>query len=121
SSCRRPTPRARRSATRRSSWCSTTSSSWAPPCHPSPLPVPAATQAFEQLVENDAVRLLAARAQAANPSFALTDENIADVAAICSRLDGLPLAIELAAARLRALTPAEVERRLGAALTLPVE
>ena len=86
-----------------------------------PLPVPAATQAFEQLVENDAVRLLAARAQAANPSFALTDENIADVAAICSRLDGLPLAIELAAARLRALTPAEVERRLGAALTLLVE
>jgi predicted ATPase len=86
-----------------------------------PLPVPSGAQAFEHLVENDAVRLLAARAQAANPSFALTDENISDVAAICTRLDGLPLAIELAAARLRALTPAEVERRLGAALTLLVE
>jgi predicted ATPase len=47
-----------------------------------PLPVPSGAQAFEHLVENDAVRLLAARAQAANPSFALTDENISDVAAI---------------------------------------
>ncbi|WP_433330350.1 BTAD domain-containing putative transcriptional regulator [Spirillospora sp. CA-294931] len=59
-----------------------------------------------------AVRLFAARAAAAAPGFALTAENAADVATICSRLDGIPLALELAAARVRALGVRELAGRL---------
>ncbi|MDQ2683036.1 MAG: NB-ARC domain-containing protein, partial [Chloroflexota bacterium] len=61
---------------------------------------------------SDAVSLFVARAQAANAAFELTDEIAPAVASICRRLDGLPLAMELAAARLRALTPAMVVERL---------
>jgi predicted ATPase/DNA-binding SARP family transcriptional activator len=86
-----------------------------------PLPVPAAAGVFEELVGNDAVRLFAARAQAADPGFALTDSNVGNVAAVCRRLDGLPLAIELAAARVKVLTPVALERRLGQALELLVD
>ncbi|WP_019631259.1 AfsR/SARP family transcriptional regulator [Actinomadura atramentaria] len=59
-----------------------------------------------------AVRLLAERAAAVAPGFAVTSANAADVRRICRALDGVPLAIELAAARLRALTPAQVADRL---------
>jgi non-specific serine/threonine protein kinase len=62
---------------------------------------------------DDAVMLFAQRAAAALPSFTLTEENTATVAEICSRLDGLPLAIELAAARLRAMSPEQILDRLG--------
>jgi predicted ATPase/DNA-binding winged helix-turn-helix (wHTH) protein len=86
-----------------------------------PLPVPAAAGRFEEVVANDAVRLFAARAQAVDPSFALTDANIASVASVCRRLDGLPLAIELAAARTKVLQPAAIEQRLEQALELLVE
>ena len=86
-----------------------------------PLPTPAATHSFEALTANDAVRLFATRAQAVSPGFALTQENVESVAAICRRLDGLPLAIELAAARTRALPPSAIEQRLGQALALLVE
>ena len=64
------------------------------------------------LFGSEAVRLLVERGRAASPGFAVTHENAAAVAQICLRLDGLPLAIELAAARLRALPPDEVARRL---------
>ncbi|MBU3065703.1 protein kinase [Nocardia sp. NEAU-G5] len=60
----------------------------------------------------DAIRLFVERATAAVPGFALTEDNVAAVAEICRRLDGLPLAIELAVARLRALAPEQILRRL---------
>jgi len=60
----------------------------------------------------EAVRLFEERAKTAVPSFQLTDGNAAVVARICRRLDGIPLAIELAAARLKLLAPEEIETRL---------
>ena len=57
------------------------------------------------IAASEAVQLLVDRASAANPGFVLTEENAAAVAEICRRLDGLPLALELAAARLRTLGP----------------
>jgi predicted ATPase/transcriptional regulator with XRE-family HTH domain len=65
-----------------------------------------------------AVELFLERAQAVQPGFELTDPNAADVCRICSDLDGLPLAIELVAARCRCLTPAELVARLGDRLAL---
>jgi predicted ATPase len=71
---------------------------------------------FDRLAEAEAVRLFIARATAANSDFALTPENAETVAAICRRLDGLPLAIELAAARIAIFSPdfllARLEERL---------
>ncbi|HEY9311883.1 protein kinase domain-containing protein, partial [Williamsia sp.] len=64
------------------------------------------------LPKYDAVTLFAERAAAAVPGFALTDDNAATVAGICHRLDGLPLPIELAAARLRAISPEQILGRL---------
>ncbi|HEV2895537.1 MAG TPA: AfsR/SARP family transcriptional regulator, partial [Actinomycetota bacterium] len=66
----------------------------------------------EALGRFDAVRLFVERAATADPGFTLTPGNAAVVAELCRRLDGLPLAIELAAARVRALAPAEIAVRL---------
>jgi predicted ATPase/class 3 adenylate cyclase len=60
----------------------------------------------------DSVRLFVDRAALVDPAFELAPDNVADVVAICRRLDGIPLAIELAAARLRAMSPAQVAARL---------
>ena len=65
-----------------------------------------------------AVRLLVTRTQASDPRFVLDGSNAAALAAVCCRLDGLPLAIELAAARLRLLSPHELLARLDPALAL---
>jgi len=72
----------------------------------------------EQLAEYEAVRLFVMRATAASPSFALTADNVSAVATICRRLEGLPLAIELAAARLRVLSPQALATRLSDRLGL---
>lgn len=64
------------------------------------------------LLPSEAERLFADRAARALPSFAVDDRNSDDIAAICRKLDGLPLAIELAAARLRAFSPSELLVRL---------
>ncbi|HEY8439287.1 MAG TPA: AAA family ATPase [Candidatus Limnocylindrales bacterium] len=61
----------------------------------------------------DAVRLFADRAASVDPAFAITAENVANVAEICRRLDGIPLAIELAAARVSSMSPDDIARRLG--------
>jgi predicted ATPase/class 3 adenylate cyclase len=66
----------------------------------------------------EAVRLFTERAVAANPRFTLTEENAPVVAEITARLDGLPLAIELAATRTKVLTPAEILSRLKRRLSL---
>src|SRR5215208_7165727 len=68
--------------------------------------------AAELLAEYDAIRLFVERAREVQPDFALTDENAAAVAEICARLDGLPLAIELAAATLTLFSPEELLHRL---------
>lgn len=64
------------------------------------------------------IELFIERAQAVRPAFTMTDENAPAIAAICRRLDGLPLAIELAAARLNVLAPNQILSRLDESLTL---
>ncbi|MFN0132264.1 MAG: protein kinase domain-containing protein [Phycisphaerales bacterium] len=64
------------------------------------------------LMECESVSLFVDRATAAKPAFALTAENSASIANICRRLDGVPLAIELAAARVKVLAPEQIERHL---------
>jgi hypothetical protein len=65
------------------------------------------------LAASESVRLFTERATAVSPAFALTEANIAKVAEICQRLDGIPLAIELAAARVPVLSVDEILERLG--------
>jgi non-specific serine/threonine protein kinase len=66
----------------------------------------------DAIARYEAVRLFVDRAMAAQPAFALTDQNAAVVARICHRLDGIPLAIELAAARVKVLQPEKILERL---------
>ena len=90
------------------------------PVPPLELPETGADTSFEQLAANDAVRLFAARAGAVDPEFQLDEDNAAAIAEVCARLDGLPLAIELAAARSKLLPPEMMSRRLDRALDLLV-
>jgi non-specific serine/threonine protein kinase len=76
------------------------------------------TPVGEGVVQSEAVRLFAASAQALKEDFVLTAENAPTVAAICRRLDGLPLAIELAAARVKVVPPSVLLARLDRRLPL---
>jgi predicted ATPase/DNA-binding CsgD family transcriptional regulator/transcriptional regulator with XRE-family HTH domain len=77
-----------------------------------PLALPDARMPLDELAQNEAVRLFVAQAQAVKPAFALTNTHAAAVAEICVRLEGLPLAIELAAARSKLFLPEALLRRL---------
>jgi predicted ATPase/class 3 adenylate cyclase len=85
-----------------------------------PLSLPNHTHAAvpDDITSSEAVRLFVERAQALNPDFAVTDANAPVLAEICRRLDGLPLAIELAAARSRLLPPQALLARLESRLQL---
>lgn len=85
-----------------------------------PLAVPdeIAQISLDELSNYEAIELFVERARKAKSSFTLTDENAADVAEICARLDGLPLAIELAAARIKILSPRAILPKLENRLKL---
>jgi non-specific serine/threonine protein kinase len=77
------------------------------------LPTASELQASEALMEYDAISLFAERARAVDASFTVSASNAATVAEICHRLDGIPLALELAAARLNVLSVEQINRRLS--------
>ena len=82
-------------------------------CYPVlPLPVPARGDGIEALSRSTAVRLFVDRAQLHKPGFALNEREAPAVAELVARLEGIPLAIELAAARIRALSVADINARL---------
>ncbi len=80
---------------------------------PLPVPDPTSPPTLEALPRYESVTLFVERARAAVPDFVVTDDNRKAVAGICHRLDGLPLPIELAAARMRALSAEQILQRLA--------
>ena len=84
------------------------------------LPADPATASPTDMLDAPAIRLFRDRARAADPRFDVTAGNAAEVARICQALEGVPLAIELAAARIRALTPAAMLAKLDRVLPLLV-
>jgi predicted ATPase len=77
-----------------------------------PLQVPECAQGLQGLEQNPAIQLFVQRARSVDPAFVLTGGNATIIAAICRRLDGLPLAIELAAARIKLFPPDAILGRL---------
>jgi predicted ATPase/class 3 adenylate cyclase len=77
------------------------------------LTVPPSGGSVSEATDASAVRLFVARAPSAAEGFVLDEDNIESVVEICRHLDGIPLALELAAARVRGMSPAEIARRLG--------
>ena len=85
---------------------------------PLSMPDPRHLPTVESLSHYEAARLFVDRAEAVKPSFALTESNAMAVAQVCYRLDGIPLAIELAAARARALSVGQISSRLDESFRL---
>jgi predicted ATPase len=79
---------------------------------PLPVPLPSERDRLDLLAGNDAIRLFTSRVQELRADFELNAANAGDIAEICRQLDGLPLAIELAAPRIRMLSPATLRARL---------
>ncbi len=77
-----------------------------------PLPVPARNEGVQALTQSTAVRLFVERAKAQKPAFALDEHEAPAVAELVARLEGIPLALELAAARVRALSVVDINLRL---------
>jgi predicted ATPase/transcriptional regulator with XRE-family HTH domain len=90
------------------------------PVSPLPVPDPTHLPGIETLADYAVVALFVDRAARVRPEFALTADNAATIAAICALLDGLPLAVELAAARVRTLSPQILLQRLQQVSTMPV-
>jgi predicted ATPase/class 3 adenylate cyclase len=88
------------------------------PVSPLPLPAMSHREGPERLSDYDSVRLFVERAAAVRPGFRITEENAAALVDICSRVDGLPLALELAASRVKLLSPTELAARLEKDLSL---
>jgi predicted ATPase len=88
------------------------------PVPPFSLPDARSTTSIAALSQNPAIALFVQRAVAAKPGFELNAENASAVTEICARLDGLPLAIELAAARVKVLSPSSMRTRLASRLQL---
>ncbi|SDD37735.1 ATP-binding protein [Actinokineospora iranica] len=86
---------------------------WVPP-----LAVPREVGSPAELANYESVRLFVDRATAVLPSFEITEENCADLAQLCARLEGLPLAIELAAVRCRSMSVRQIAERLSRRLSL---
>jgi predicted ATPase/class 3 adenylate cyclase len=86
------------------------------------LSLPPLTEAIaptvESAVQSEAVRLFVERAAESRPDFAITTDNVSAIVSICRRVDGLPLAIELAAARLKVFSVGELDKRLEGRLDL---
>ena len=80
--------------------------------------IPEGDAPMEVAISTDAVRLFCERAGEADTGFSLDIDNAKDIASICTRLDGMPLALELAAAWVRSLSPAQIAQRLGKSLDL---
>ena len=87
------------------------------PVKPLPLPPTINNPIEDEVLAAPSGRLFLERARAVSPGFAITEENAADVAQICWRLDGIPLALELAAAKVRFLAPASLLSRLDRAFS----
>jgi predicted ATPase/class 3 adenylate cyclase len=88
------------------------------PVPPLDVPAPSGPLEPDRLLESESVALFVQRARAVRPDFALTDDNARAIVEICARLDGLPLAIELAASRVKLLPVSALVERLGRRLDL---
>ncbi|MGA2209337.1 MAG: BTAD domain-containing putative transcriptional regulator [Acidimicrobiales bacterium] len=77
------------------------------------MSVPVEVDDVDRVLAFESVRLFVERAESQQPTFSLSRDNCTAVVAVCARLDGIPLALELAAARLRTMTVTDIERRLN--------
>ena len=91
---------------------------WLPPLELPPSATEAERIPLEEIASAPAVALLLARAHAAQPAISLGPLNVSDIVEICRRLEGMPLALELAAAQFATLSPADVRERVGRHLSL---